>query len=155
MENYRRKKLELENQNQRAERIDQKFSIEALREQQLVRRQMLLERLDDFKLPPVETLHPPLHNMIKYVNNETLGSELREIVFDKAEHKSNRICRERSKLDRERFSQSAQIARLKRNLKLIETESTILTTRSSALSLREEDVLNKMTGKISTYNSLK
>ena len=120
-----------------------------------MRRDALMERLvDDIKLPAGETI-PQLHNMIKYVNNEALGADLHALVFEKSEQKSNRICRERSKLDREILTHSAKITRLKRNIKVVDIEKSVITARNSALTIREKDILSKMTGKISSYNSLK
>jgi len=152
LEVYKRKKLELECPQKAASEVDAKFSLERLREQQKNRRTLLQQEL------PVNTHVEDtcaIQGMIKFVNNEALDSEVRELVFDKAEMRSNRLKKDFSKTEREIQSKCATITRLKRKVGLLANHGATLTARNLALAACETQVLHQVTGKISTYNSLK
>jgi len=152
LEVYKRKKLELDATKKTASEIDAKFSIERLREEQKNRRDLLKKELQTHTQKEEPCV---IQGMIKFVNNEALDSEVRELVFDKAEMRSNRLKKDFSKIEREIQSKCAAITRLKRKSKLLATHSATLTQRNLALAERETQVLHQVTGKISTYNSLK
>ena len=160
LESYRRKKLELEREKTEAKSdsspAEEKFSLVALRAEQKARRERLLRGLSSERvLSSSVELDPPLHHQIKFVNNEMLGAEVREVVFEKAELRSNRLAREHQKLNRDVCAQAGEIALLKARVNQARRSTAWLTDRGVALADREVALRAKITANISTYNSLK
>ena len=67
-----------------------------MRLEQQARRKELLERLDSEDCVSSDN-SSTLNGMIQYVNNEALGVDVRELVFERTEQKSNRLTHERAK----------------------------------------------------------